>query len=365
MRLLGTENAVDGRVYFSLTPRQQQILLAVIQDYISTGEPVGSRTLSKKYALGLSPATIRNELADLEEEGLLKQPHTSAGRIPSDTGYRLFVDHLMERRSSLPPEQERMIADWRHLSRDLPDLMQQTAKLTAVLSGCTAIVRAPRQAKSRIKYLQLLAVSESEALLVMITDHGSVTNQLVSLPAPLSPEELGVITNFLNEHLRNQPLDRLTQYAVSKISREMARYEQVLHDLYRRVSATQEAGERLYLSHTSYLAQQPEFSEGGKVGQLLNLLEQEKLLIELLDTFSHPLAEVPEGAVRVSIGTENPLPDLHACSLVTGTYRLGDQIVGEIGILGPTRMEYATAVRTVEVMTERLSRALNELFGLD
>lgn len=356
---------MDGRVYFSLTPRQQQILLAVIQDYISTGEPVGSRTLSKKYDLGLSPATIRNELADLEEEGLLRQPHTSAGRVPSDTGYRVFVDHLMERRSGLPPEQERLIQEHRHLSRDLPDLMQQTAKLTAVLSGCTAIVRAPRQSASRIKYLQLLAVSESEALLVMITDRGAVTNQLVSLPAPLSPDELTVITNFLNDHLVNQPLDRLTQYAVTKISREMARYERVLDDLYQRVSATQESGERLYTSHTSFLAQQPEFSEAGKVGQLLSLLEQEKALIELLDTFSAPVAEVPEGAVRVSIGTENPLPDLHGCSLVTGTYRLGDQVVGEIGILGPTRMEYATAVRTVEVMTERLSRALNELFGLD
>ena len=356
---------MDGRVYFSLTPRQQQILLAVIQDYISTGEPVGSRTLSKKYDLGLSPATIRNELADLEEEGLLRQPHTSAGRVPSDTGYRFFVDNLMERRASLAPEQERMIQEGHRLSRDLPELMQQTAKLTAVLSGCTAIVRAPRQAASRIKYIQVLAVSESEALLVMMTDRGAVTNQIIPLPGALSPDELTVITNFLNDHLRNQPLDRLTQYAVSKISREMARYEQVLEDLYLRVSATQDVGERLYTSHTSYLAQQPEFSEGGKVGQLLILLEQEKALIELLDTFSAPIAEVPEGAVRVSIGTENPLPDLHGCSLVTGTYRLGDQIVGEIGILGPTRMEYATAVRTVEVMTERLSRALNELFGLD
>lgn len=356
---------MDGRVYFSLTPRQQQILLAVIQDYISTGEPVGSRTLSKKYDLGLSPATIRNELADLEEEGLLRQPHTSAGRVPSDTGYRFFVDHLMERRRTLAPEQERLIQEWLQSGRDLPELMRQTAKLTAVLSGCTAIVRAPRQTASRIKYLQLLSVSETEAILVMMTDRGVVTNQLVTLPAALSPDELTVITNFLNDHLRNQPLDRLTQYAVSKISREMARYEKILEELHRRVLASQELGERVYTSHTSFLAQQPEFSEGGKVGQLLSLLEQEQVLIELLDTFSAPAAEVPEGAVRVSIGTENPIPDLHECSIVTGTYHLGDQAVGEIGILGPTRMEYATAVRTVEVMTERLSRALNELFGID
>ena len=356
---------MDGRVYISLTPRQQQILLAVIQDYISTGEPVGSRTLSKKYGLGLSPATIRNELADLEEEGLLRQPHTSAGRIPSDTGYRFFVDNLMERPAELSPEQTRMIQDWRHLGWDLPELMRQTAKLTAILSGCTAIVRSPRQAKSRIKYLQLLSVSESEALLVMITDHGTVTNQLIALPAPLAADELTVIANFLNDHLRNQPLDRLTQYAVTKISREMARYEQVLQELYQQVSATHDAADRLYMSHASFLAQQPEFSGAGRVGQLLSLLEQEKVLIELLDQFSTPLTEVPEGAVRVSIGTENPLPDLHGCSLVTGTYRLGDQVVGEIGILGPTRMEYATAVRTVSVMTERLSRALNELFGRD
>lgn len=341
-----------------LSPRQQHILHAVICDYIVTAEPVGSRTLSKKYDFGLSPATIRNELSDLEEEGLLRQPHTSAGRIPSDHGYRVFVDSLMER-DVLPPAKQAELERISLAARDLPDLLQHTAKLTALLAGCTAIVRAPRKVGSRIKFVQLMPVAEHDVLLILLTDQGQVTNQLVRLPAPLSPEELVLIGNFLNEQLRDRPLDQLTQDALLEVSSKAKAYEEVLSTLWSRIKPVTDPGDRLYVSHQSFLAQQPEFSEVGKVGQILSLLERDAEMIEMMDGMAH------SEAAQVAIGTENTIPDLRECSLVTATYSLGERALGEIAVIGPTRMQYSTAIAAVEAMAHQLSQALHELYGLD
>ncbi|MNX81817.1 Heat-inducible transcription repressor HrcA [compost metagenome] len=344
---------------FRLTPRKQHILRAVIRDYIQTAEPVGSRTLSKKYDLGLSPATIRNELSDLEEEGLLKQPHTSSGRVPSDHGYRVFVDNLMEP-GALSPEQHEQLVRTPLAAQELPELMVQTAKLTAVLAGCTAIVRAPRQADSKIKFIQLMPVAEQEVLLILLTDRGQVSNQLIRLPEPLSTEELMIVANFLNEQLRDRPLDQLTQDALTSVSAKLSAYHEVLSALWDRIPRTKPS-ERLYLGHQSYLAQQPEFSEMGKVGQLLSLLEHDRVMIDLMDTLA---SGAKEGA-RIAIGSENPLSDFRECSVIAAPYRLGEQVLGEIAVIGPTRMHYAMAIAAVEAMAERLSAALNDLYGLE
>ncbi|HEY9900630.1 MAG TPA: heat-inducible transcriptional repressor HrcA [Pantanalinema sp.] len=344
---------------FRLTPRKQHILRAVIRDYIQTAEPVGSRTLSRKYDLGLSPATIRNELSDLEEEGLLRQPHASSGRVPSDHGYRVFVDNLMEP-GALSLEQREQLARTPLRAQELPELMLQTAKLTAVLAGCTAIVRAPRQADSRIKFIQLMPVAEQDVLLIMLTDRGQVSNQLIRLPEPLSTEELMVVANFLNEQLRDRALDQLTQDALSEVSGKLSAYHAVLSALWDRIPRSKPS-ERLYLSHQSYLAQQPEFGEMGKVGHLLTLLEQDRVMLELMDA----LASGARDKASVAIGSENPLTDFRECSVVTAPYRLGEQVLGEVAVIGPTRMHYATAIAAVEAMAERLSSALTDLYGLE
>lgn len=341
-----------------MTPRKQDILRAVIRDYILTAEPVGSRTLSKKYDLGLSPATIRNELSDLEEEGLLRQPHTSAGRIPSDHGYRLFVDTLMER-EAMPNERRAELERWPLRGEDLSDLMQQAAKLTALLSGCTAMVRPPKRSNSRVKFIQLTPVGERDILLVLLTDQGQVSNQLVRLPSSMEGDELVLIANFLNEQLRDKPLDQLTETTLQEVTGQLAAYQDLLTTLMGQMQPGAD-NERLYVSHQSYLAQQPEFSDVGKVGQLLSLLEREPMMIRIMDAIA------PNGAeVRVAIGSENPVPDLQECSLVTATYRLGDRILGELAVIGPTRMHYSTAIAAVEIMAERLTAALTDLYGCE
>ena len=353
---------MNGRIN-RLTPRQQEILRAVVSDYIQTFEPVGSRTLSRKYGLGLSPATIRNELSDLEEEGLLRQPHASAGRIPSDAGYRLFVDELL-RPDPLGDQQQKILDSVHSGVSDLYDLLQQTAKITALVSGCTALVRAPRLDRACIKFIQLMPVGEADCMLVLLTDQGQITHQLVRLPESLSPEDLVVLGNFLNERLVGRPLDRLTEAALGAFGREISRYHETLETLYRGLTqARGSAADRLITSHQSYLAQQPEFHEVGKVGQILGILEEQQAMIDVLGRVS--AQDSAESSVRITIGKEMPSPDLMDCSLVVATYRLGDRILGEVAVLGPTRMPYATAVAVVEAVAARLEQVLDELFGLD
>lgn len=344
-----------------LTPRQQRILKAIVEDYVFTAEPVGSRTLSKKFDFGLSPATLRNEMADLEEGGFLRQPHTSAGRIPSDAGYRVFVDLLMEPAGALPEAELRVLERFRIDARDLDDILQQTAKVTAVLTQCTAIVRPPRLHATRIQYIQLLPLNAQDAMLVVLTDAGTTLNQLVRLPGPLSDDELALLTNFLNAHLRLAPLDQLTGQLLERLTREMAAYEQVLRLLWQRLQNAQEPSDRVIISNTSFLAQQPEFGESGKLRSLLCLLERDEALGHLLALLNGP----GEPSVRVAIGHENPLPDLHECSVVSAKYAIGDRASGEIAVLGPTRLAYARATLVVETMARQLSRVLTRTFAGD
>ncbi|MBI6545583.1 MAG: heat-inducible transcription repressor HrcA, partial [Cyanobacteria bacterium NC_groundwater_1444_Ag_S-0.65um_54_12] len=300
-----------------LTPRQREILRAVVEDYILTAEPVGSRTLCRKYQLGLSPATIRNELADLEEGGLLRQPHTSAGRIPSDFGYRVFVDILMGT-PRIPPEKQEITLNLQEQAtdlHDLHDLLYQTARITAILSGCTALVRSPRQAGSCIKTISLLPVGAGEVLLVLVASNGVVTNCLLSLPGQFSSEEILLLSNFLDSQLRDRPLDSLTYRSLSEISAKLKRYQALLEKLWARLAVSIEMGEQVIISHASILACQPEFHESLKMGALLAFLERESRVVEVMDSLADEALKA--GAVKISIGTENREVDLVDCSLVT------------------------------------------------
>ncbi|HEY9765125.1 MAG TPA: heat-inducible transcriptional repressor HrcA, partial [Chroococcales cyanobacterium] len=334
----------------NLDPRKRTILKAVVKDYVLTAEPVGSRTLARRYDFGLSPATIRNELADLEAEGFIRQPHHSAGRIPSDWGYRFYVDHLMD--ASTAPAPDSLEHTFSH---DLQDLLLRTAKLTAVLAGCTAIVRAPRIGASRIKHLQLVSLGEQEAMLVMVTDRG-VNNQFLRLPSSLSSEELMTLSNFLNASLKGQQINGLTRVALNRACEEMRAYQDFLGFLWGMIR--ENVAEKVYLSNTSFLAQQPEF-EVGRISTLLDFLESDEMVAGLMDTLfvGH--------RVKVIIGSENPLPGLRDCSLVSASYSVGKDAVGEVGVIGPTRMDYPKAIHAIETVADLLSGVLNEFFGGD
>lgn len=345
---------------YRLSPRQREILRAVIRDYVLTAEPVGSRTLSRKYDLGLSAATIRNELADLEEEGLLRQPHTSAGRVPSDFGYRVFVDNLMER-STLPDEKQAIIDRVQAQFDDLHELLHETARLTAVLSGCTAIVRAPRINGSRIRTVSLVPMTDTEVLLVLVTSTGAVTNRVVSLPAPTSTEEVNLLSNFLQAQLRDRPLDTLTYRTLREVTEQMQQYQTVLETLWERLVSPPDGQVRVVVSNTARLAQHPEFSESAKVSPILAFLEQEAGVAELMDAI---VESEPGAGVHIRIGHETASPDLNECSVVTAAYTVDGRVAGEIAVLGPTRLDYPSAVAAVEAMASHLSRHFSGRFIL-
>jgi heat-inducible transcriptional repressor len=336
-----------------LTPRQRDILRAVVRDYVLTAEPVGSRTLSRKYDLGLSAATIRNELADLEEEGLLRQPHTSAGRVPSDFGYRVFVDNLMDR-PALPAEKQTLIDSLQAQCQDLQDLLQQTARLTAVLSGCTAIVRTPRARGSRIRTVSLTPIGDFEVLLVLITTSGAVTHSRVSLRSAANADEIQLLSNFLNTQLRGKPLDWLTYRTLREVTEQMERHQATLEDLWDRLVSQVEPASHVIISNTALLARQPEFSASAKVSPILAFLEREAGVAELMDT----IVEETPGGVHIRIGHEHASPDLAECSVVTAAYVVDGSVAGEVAVLGPTRLDYSAAVAAVEAMAGRLTRIL-------
>ncbi|MEB3299641.1 MAG: heat-inducible transcriptional repressor HrcA [Candidatus Sericytochromatia bacterium] len=333
-----------------LNQRQRDILRAVVDDYVSTAEPVGSRTLSRKYGLGLSPATIRNALADLEDEGLLRQPHTSAGRVPSDQGYRVFVEELMSL-PSLSPEVREDIRRRQRQADDLRDLMTQTARLAAVLSGCTAIVRSPRPAGARIRALTLVPVTDREALLVVVATSGSVTHRSVTFDEPVHAEDLADLALGLQQQLVDRPLDALTGQVLEGLAARMGRHSDLIRQVLGRLEPAEDA---LVIAHTAHLARQPEFQQ--RIDGLLDFLDRPDRVLRWM----HELSDLgpANAAVRIRIGSEHRVPELQECSVVAASYTMGGEIAGEVAILGPTRLDYGSAVTAVSALAAGLTEVL-------
>jgi heat-inducible transcriptional repressor len=334
-----------------LNQRQRDILRAVVDDYVSTAEPVGSRTLSRKYGLGLSPATIRNALADLEDEGLLRQPHTSAGRVPSDQGYRVFVEELMAL-SPLSPAVRADLLRRQAEAEGLRDLLTQTARLAAVLSGCTAIVRSPRPAGARIRALSLVPVTDRELLLVVVSSTGAVTHRQVLLEEPIAPEEVAALALGLQKHLQDRPLDALTGRVLEGLAERMGRHRDLIRQVIGRVETPDDA---VVIAHTAHLARQPEFQQ--RVDGLLDFLDRPDRVLRWMQEVRG--GSPSPGAVTIRIGAEHRDAELQGCSVVAASYTMGEEVAGEVAVLGPTRLDYATAVTAVSA----LAAGLSEVFG--
>jgi heat-inducible transcriptional repressor len=333
--------------------RKSKVLQAIIDDYISTAEPVGSRTIARKYNLGVSPATIRNEMADLEELGYLEQPHTSAGRIPSDRGYRYYVDCLMQTREVGQSESDLIRRTFERKVREIDVLVRETARLLSEMTHLTSVVSGPQIEKASFKELRLVPLGGDKAVLVYITDSGFIENQVLELPVEVTMLELQRVSDVLNEQLKGQRVEALSRAALSALQRELSRYgallEQALHFLEQRM----EPGERqrLYLGGTTHMLDQPEFRDVDKLRSLLNLLEHEDVVADVLDVGSET-----EG-VQIQIGEEIQVRELVDCSVVSATYRLGDQVIGKMGVIGPKRMEYGRVVGIMNSITRQLSES--------
>lgn len=337
--------------------RKKKVLLAIVHDYIATAEPVGSRTIARKYRLGVSPATIRNEMADLEEHGYIEQPHTSAGRIPTEQGYRYYVDYLMKKQDLTMEEEELIRREYDAKVKDVGQVIQKTGLMLSQLTRYTAIVLTPQMGASSFKHIQLVSMNPTQAMVIIVMDNGTVHHRMIRVPESINSTDMETISMVLNAKLQGLTMESIKLGLMKEIYFELAKHKHIL-DLAMELiqeSLVIKPEDKIYLGGVFNMLNQPEFHNVEKVKTLLGILEQEKLLRDLL-AFEHRV-----DGVTVRIGGEINNRDIKECSMITAPYSVCGRKMGSIGVLGPTRMEYAKVVSIVDFMTKNLSRALERI----
>jgi heat-inducible transcriptional repressor len=348
----------------NLTQRQQNILLAVVLDYIETAEPVGSRTISRKYEMGLSPATIRNDMAELEDQGLLTQPHSSAGRIPSDLGYRNFVDFLMEK-PLLSDDEREIIKKIQYSNSKLDSVLEQSGRILSALSNTVAIIQYPESNLEFVKHFQLLPINESSFVVLIVTSTGKVNDYLVQLENPVEEDFYYAITRYFTEELVGTPVNQLQKKLMSLVSGNV-KHDNILKSIYNSLKDNLKSeNSKFSVTGASKLLKEPEFIEMEKAHSLINFFEQDEKDRELSDIFIEAGNSLnSRDQPVIFIGKEIKISQLQNCSLIIGSYKVGDSASGSIGLLGPTRMQYGKSVAALEEMLKNLSYLLAKLYGV-
>ena len=332
-----------------LDERKIKILYAIIQTYLETGEPVGSRTISKYSDLKLSSATIRNEMSDLEEMGYIIQPHTSAGRIPSDKGYRLYVDHLIQ-------EKDREVTELKELMMRRTDKMEQVLKqVVKVLASNTnyaTMISAPQYHQNKLKFIQLSKVDANQILAVIVAEGNVIRNRLIPVCEELDAESILKLNILLNTMLNGKTIAEINLQMISSMKEQAGIHSNIISDV---VDAVAEAiysdeGMEIYTGGATNIFRYPELSDNGKASELIQTLEEKQILAELV---TETLSKEEKG-IQVYIGSESPIKSMKDCSVVTATYELGQGLQGTIGIIGPKRMDYENVMSTLKTLMEQL-----------
>lgn len=334
--------------------RKQRILKAIVQDYIASAEPVGSRTISKKFELGVSPATIRNEMADLEEMGMIEQPHTSAGRIPSDSGYRYYVDSLMDPLVMNEDQKKNINQEISNRLNEVQEVIEYTGKLIAQVTCLTSLVMGPKSRNSVLKRLYFLPYESGKAIMVIVKENGSVENNIVDIGEGTTPEELQILANIFNDKMGGTRIQDLKKGLINEIYSELSRKRRMIDGMMGILERLfedkdEESIERVYLGGTLNMLNQPEFRDLNKVKNLFSVFEENSKLIELL---GH------QQGMNITIGAENPDQVFKDCSVISATYHINGKQIGSIGVLGPTRMDYGKAITIVDYLTKSLTEML-------
>lgn len=332
-----------------LNERKLKILKAVIQNYLETGEPVGSRTISKYTDLNLSSATIRNEMADLEELGYIVQPHTSAGRIPSDKGYRLYVDMLMQDKEQEVTEiKEQMLEK----ADKMDQLLKQAARVLANSTNYATMVSAPVSAKNRLKFIQLSQVDEEQLIAVIVLEGNIVKNQILKVDEELDSETLLKLNMLLNTTLNGMAIDQITLGLIAKLKEQAGIHSGVISDVLDAVANViqLEQDMEIYTSGATNIFRYPELSDKQSAQEIISAFEEKQQLSELV---TQTLSSDSKG-IQVYIGNETPVQNMKDCSVVTATYELGEGMQGTIGIIGPKRMDYECVMDTLKTLQTEL-----------
>ena len=336
-----------------LDDRKITILKAIIKTYLETGEPVGSRTISKFTDLKLSSATIRNEMSDLEEMGYILQPHTSAGRIPSDKGYRFYVDQIMQ-------EKQQEVTEVKELMIQRVDrvelVLKRLAQMLAANTNYAAMISGPQYHRNKLKFIQLSQMDEHKLLVVVVVEGNLVKNTMLDVPSAISQEELLNLNILLNSALNGLSLEEINLDVITRLKERAGSYSQIVDQVLTQVAIAIRADEddlQIYTSGATNIFKYPELSDGEKASQLISTLEQKDKLRELIDDVNES-DENRENGIQVYIGNETPLQTMKGCSVVTANYELGEGIRGTIGIIGPKRMDYERVLGTLKNLMKQL-----------
>ena len=340
----------------TLDERKMKILQAIIRNYLETGEPVGSRGISKYTDLNLSSATIRNEMADLEELGYIVQPHTSAGRIPSDKGYRLYVDHMME-------EKEREVEELRELLLEREDkmdhLLKQVAKVLAQNTNYATMISAPQIHRSKVKFIQLSRVDINQLLAVIVIEGNVIKNNILSVEDALDDETLLKLNILLNTYLNGLSLEEINLSMITAMKQQAGIHSSIVGNVIDAVAEAIKADEDLeiYTSGANNILKYPELADNQKASELINTFEEKQLLNELV---VDRLSDENNTGIQIYIGDETPVKTMKDCSVVTATYELEEGMKGTIGIIGPKRMDYDKVVGTLKTLMHQLDELYNK-----
>lgn len=333
-----------------LGERKKKILQAIIRNYLETGEPVGSRTISKYTDLNLSSATIRNEMADLEELGYIIQPHTSAGRIPSDKGYRLYVDTMMEEKEKEVEEMKEML-----LEREdkMETLLKQVVRVLAQNTNYATMISAPQINRNKLKFIQLSRVDADQILAVIVIEGNMIKNHMLTVPDGLDDETLLKLNMLLNTHLNGVPIEEINLGLITAMKQQAGTHGAIVGEVLDAVAEVikEEEDLEIYTSGTNNIFKYPELADNQKASQLISAFEEKHPLSTLVQ---ETLADETGTGIQVYIGEESPLQNMNDCSVVTATYELEEGMKGTIGIIGPKRMDYDKVVGTLKTLMHQL-----------
>ena len=335
-----------------LDQRKKKILYAVIKTYLETGEPVGSRTLSKYEDLNVSPATIRNEMADLEELGYLMQPHTSAGRIPSDKGYRFYVDQMLA-------EEKKEVEDMKEVLIEKADkvekLLKQVASSLALNTNYATMVSAPKPQGTKIKFIQLSKMENNRILAVIVADGNMIKNQIIEIKEEIDDETVFKLNMLLNTSLNGLSLGEINLSMITKLKEQAGEYSDIVSDIIDTIGEVIKPDEDLeiYTSGARNIFKYPELTDNESAVDIITAFEEKKQLTEIVnETMLND--EASSRGIQVYIGEESPMETMKDCSVVTATYEIGEGMKGTIGIIGPKRMDYDKVVKTLKAITGQL-----------
>ncbi|MEH7124080.1 heat-inducible transcriptional repressor HrcA [Bacillus sp. JJ1532] len=342
-----------------LTDRQLLIFQVIVDDFIQSAQPVGSRSLSKKDKITFSSATIRNEMSDLEELGFIEKTHTSSGRIPSEKGYRYYVDHLLSPQKLNQQDIHKLKSVFAERIFELEKIVQRSAKILSELTNYTSIVLGPAVKDNKLKRIQIVPLNNQTAIAIIVTDSGHVENRMFHLPETMNSGDLEKLVNILNDRLAGAPIESLNEKIYKEVAillrQHITNYDYILHSIADTLKIP--AHEKLFFGGKSNMLSQPEFHDIEKIKNLMDMIEHEDSIYELI--------RKNKSGINVKIGKENNNTAMENCSLITATYSMGAEQLGTIAILGPTRMEYSRVISLLDYISTDLSAVLTKLYQSD